>query len=175
VNIFVLSEDPAIAASMHCDQHLHKMILESAQMLSTAARARSFSSIYPWLYQSAYVNHPCTRWVAASNHNMLWLCELCIALDEQRSGPHASMDIIHAVRDLIQEDFPYASSKAVSEFIFAGPSYIGLRKSLSIPQKYQQYYIHKYRKWLDTPRPMSYKGRPLPEFLQEFSDTIPHL
>lgn len=36
MNIFVLDPNPAIAASLHCDQHLHKMILESAQMVSTA-------------------------------------------------------------------------------------------------------------------------------------------
>lgn len=38
MNIFVLSTDPAEAAEYHCDQHVVKMILEYAQLLSTAHR-----------------------------------------------------------------------------------------------------------------------------------------
>ena len=36
MNIFYLDRDPRIAAQMMCDKHVVKMILESAQMLSTA-------------------------------------------------------------------------------------------------------------------------------------------
>ena len=38
MNIFYLDKDPVIAAQMMCDKHVVKMILESAQMLSTAHR-----------------------------------------------------------------------------------------------------------------------------------------
>ena len=38
MNIFYLHEDPQVSAKMHCDKHVVKMILESAQMLSTAHR-----------------------------------------------------------------------------------------------------------------------------------------
>ena len=40
MNIFVLHQDPDIAAQYHCDKHVNKMIVESAQMLSTAIRLR---------------------------------------------------------------------------------------------------------------------------------------
>ena len=36
VNIFYLARDPAEAARAHCDKHVVKMILETAQLLSTA-------------------------------------------------------------------------------------------------------------------------------------------
>ena len=36
MNIFVLHEDPIIAAQMHCDKHCNKMIVEHAQMLAAA-------------------------------------------------------------------------------------------------------------------------------------------
>jgi hypothetical protein len=36
MNIFVLHEDPVIAAQMHCDKHCNKMIVEHAQMLAAA-------------------------------------------------------------------------------------------------------------------------------------------
>ena len=38
MNIFYLHEDPQISAKMHCDKHVVKMIIEYAQMLSTAHR-----------------------------------------------------------------------------------------------------------------------------------------
>ena len=38
MNIFYLDKAPEIAAQLHCDKHVVKMILESAQMLSTAHR-----------------------------------------------------------------------------------------------------------------------------------------
>jgi hypothetical protein len=36
MNIFVLDTDPILAAQAHCDTHVVKMILETAQLLSTA-------------------------------------------------------------------------------------------------------------------------------------------
>ena len=36
MNIFVLDQNPSIAASMMCDKHVVKMIVESCQLLSTA-------------------------------------------------------------------------------------------------------------------------------------------
>lgn len=41
MNIFFLSDDPFVAARMHCDKHLVKMIVETAQLLSTAHRLLS--------------------------------------------------------------------------------------------------------------------------------------
>ena len=38
MNIFILDEDPHVAAQMLCDKHVPKMIIESAQMLSTVHR-----------------------------------------------------------------------------------------------------------------------------------------
>ena len=38
MNIFVLHDDPVLAAQDQCDKHVVKMIVESAQMLSTVHR-----------------------------------------------------------------------------------------------------------------------------------------
>ena len=38
MNIFILDTDPIVAAQWQCDKHVVKMIVESAQMLSTAHR-----------------------------------------------------------------------------------------------------------------------------------------
>ena len=38
MNIFYLDKDPNVCANYHCDKHVVKMIVEYAQMLSTAHR-----------------------------------------------------------------------------------------------------------------------------------------
>ena len=38
MNLFYLHKDPVQSAEMHCDKHVVKMIIEYAQMLSTAHR-----------------------------------------------------------------------------------------------------------------------------------------
>ena len=38
MNIFYLDKNPKVAAEMHCDKHVIKMVLEYAQILSTAHR-----------------------------------------------------------------------------------------------------------------------------------------
>ena len=38
MNLFILDKDPVLAAQLQCDKHVVKMIVESAQMLSTVHR-----------------------------------------------------------------------------------------------------------------------------------------
>jgi hypothetical protein len=171
MNIFTLSPSysPQESARMHCDQHLHKMILESAQMLSTAFHMRGFKS--SWIYKPSYPKHPCTLWVSSSNHHILWLCELAEELENIRQELghpfHSSSDVIKYTKEYIQEDFPMASSHLAETFPFAGPAHLSLNQTLSVPEKYQRYYKYKHAAWLDKGLKMSYKDRPIPSFMQE--------
>lgn len=86
LNIFFLDYDPKLAAKYHCDQHVNKMILESAQMLSIAHHHRpsDISSELPlYKYSKTWVNHPCSKWVRLTRGNYDWLCELCFHLNEE--------------------------------------------------------------------------------------------
>ena len=48
MNIFVLDDDPAIAAQMMCDKHIPKMVTETFQMLGSALRRHgAFSKGHP--------------------------------------------------------------------------------------------------------------------------------
>ena len=38
MNLFILNENPVIAAQEQCDKHINKMVIESAQMLCTVHR-----------------------------------------------------------------------------------------------------------------------------------------
>lgn len=170
MNIFVLDPDPAIAASHHCDQHLHKMILESAQLVSTAMIQRQFN--IPGLYKPTHPNHPCSKWAAASNHNILWICELASELDSIRQslsncGSHASIGIIKLVQDYLESEFGFLTSNAHTPFVFAGPAIISIRPGSTIDH-YRQYYRKKHNNWLlDKGAGMTYKGRSVPDFMAD--------
>jgi hypothetical protein len=95
MNIFILDEDPVLCARYHCDRHVVKMILESAQMMCTAVGGP---------YKPTHINHPCNIWVRESIENFDWLYTMAIELGKEytfRYGKiHKSIDVIHKANDL---------------------------------------------------------------------------
>ena len=95
MNIFYLDHDTQKCAEMHNDKHVVKMILEYAQLLSTAHRildgvlstgvsaSGRKKTVYvladdrdTTLYSATHVNHPSAVWVRQSDANYMWLAEL---------------------------------------------------------------------------------------------------
>jgi hypothetical protein len=103
MNIFYLSKNPVEAAQMSCDKHVVKMILESAQLLSTCHRVldgieyydktKNGRKIKRWkhpnknmeavLYKAGWIKHPSTLWLFESAYNYLWLYQHMMALNEE--------------------------------------------------------------------------------------------
>ena len=89
MNIFVLDEDPAIAAQMMCDKHIPKMIVETFQMLGSALRRHGATDEQMPLTSKGtpliggYKHHPCTIWAGETKTNFVWLCLHGIALCEE--------------------------------------------------------------------------------------------
>ncbi len=85
MNIFYLDRNPVKAARLHCDKHVVKMILESAQMLCTAHRqldGDTYADAHN-LYKNAHINHPSTKWVRSGNLNYRYLYNLFVALCDE--------------------------------------------------------------------------------------------
>ena len=76
MNIFYLSSCPQEAAEAHCDKHVVKMVLESAQLLSSAHRVLDEDDAHPDLYKIAHKNHPSTIWTRSSKQHYDWLFRL---------------------------------------------------------------------------------------------------
>lgn len=106
MNIFVLDEDPMLAAQMHVDRHVVKMTQESADMLTCALKTHGVdygTNIDParWRHR----NHPCTKWAMETRANFRWLhcLALCLCREyEYRYGrpgkeQHAYYEIIRAM------------------------------------------------------------------------------
>ena len=84
MNIFYLSNCPQEAAEAHNDKHCVKMILESAQMLSTAHRELD-GDVPDILYKSTHKNHPSTIWARSSKQHYDWLFRLFRMLSAEYS------------------------------------------------------------------------------------------
>ena len=94
MNIFFLDFDVKKCAEYHCDKHVVKMILETAQLLCSAHHVTGGTAPY----KLSHKNHPCSIWVRESLSNYLYLCELGLALGEEytyRYGKkHKSVEVI---------------------------------------------------------------------------------
>ena len=121
MNIFVLDESPRISAEMMCDKHVVKMIIESAQMLSTSHRyvdgdefisySKNGRRIKRWshytdtpdskvrLHKSVMLNHPCTIWTRETAANYAWLAAHALALCDEYECRY---NRTHATRGLIE-------------------------------------------------------------------------
>lgn len=94
MNIFYVDHDPVKAAECLVDKHVVKMILESAQLLSTAHRlldgqqvpgkSKTGRNVKRWvlpdsrdteIYTATHVNHPSAVWTRTAVENYLWLVE----------------------------------------------------------------------------------------------------
>jgi hypothetical protein len=95
MNVFYLHQRSKECAQMHCDRHVIKMMLECAQLLSTAHRVLAgspgmlknkkgelvpYDYVHPWdledgtpfLYRAAHINHPCSKWVREAHGNYMY-------------------------------------------------------------------------------------------------------
>jgi hypothetical protein len=96
MNIFLLDWDVKKCAQYHCDKHVVKMILETAQLLCGVHHTTNSTNQVP--YKLSHKNHPCSIWARESITNYLYLCELGLELCEEytyRYGKrHKSQDVI---------------------------------------------------------------------------------
>jgi len=102
MNIFYLHKNPKDCAEMHLDKHVVKMIIEYAQLMSTAHRVLDGQEYFDltsngrkikrWrvsderegqLMKASHINHPSAIWTRASDLNYIWLYTMwCHLLDE---------------------------------------------------------------------------------------------
>jgi len=111
MNIFVLDENPIVAARMHCDKHVPKLCVETAQMMASALRRHGatdeqmpIAKTTGKAYKGGYHNHPCTIFVGDTQQNFIWTAHLGIALCHQYTyryqKMHACSSAIHQMAEL---------------------------------------------------------------------------
>ena len=140
MNIFYLDHNPKRCAQMHCDKHVLKMIIEYAQLMSTAHRVLDGYDGLD-LMKATHANHPSGIWVRASKTNYKWLYKMwCWLLKEYtyRYGKtHACSRLIEPLADppanIRKTKFIEPTPAMPEEFIIAGDSLTS----------YRSYYVNR--------------------------------
>jgi hypothetical protein len=183
MNIFYLDHDVIKCAEMHNDKHCVKMILEYAQLLSTAHRVLDgvlsvgvglsgrkkttyvlADSIDTAIYSATHINHPSAVWVRQSDKNYDWLFSLFQALMDEYTHRYGK---VHACSRLemwlarIPKNIPWAP---FTEPPPAMPDICKVKNdSIS---SYRNYYI------MNKTNLANWKNRPIPEW---YNDNTPRI
>jgi len=123
VNIFLTDPDPLQCAINLDDKRVNKMLLETAQLLSSAINIRT-GSVQRGLYRNTHVNHPCAVWTRSSRRAFMWMLVHGFSLadeyayryntrrrdksllDNSRYHEHSCLRILDTVFSLRNEVFP---------------------------------------------------------------------
>lgn len=177
MNIFVLSSNVNKIACWQIDKHCVKMILESAQMLSSAHRyldgkitlgtSKTGRSVKRYalpddreavLYGMTHVNHPSTVWTRATTLNYRWHYKLFIAMLNEYEYRYGKKHACWKLEPYLK-NFPNNISKG--EFTLPTPAMDEkyLIKN-NIIESYRNYYIQgksHLAKWTKREKPKWYK------------------
>lgn len=102
MNIFILHKDIQQNAQYHSDQHVRKMILETAQLLSFCLHRfgakEGFKKDKIYKYSKSHGEHPCAKWVYESTKNYRYLANLgihlCIEYNYRFGKVHATTEVM---------------------------------------------------------------------------------
>ncbi len=108
MNIFFLDHDPQLAAQFQCNKHVVKMILESAQLLSTVHHLKNKKDIkfLEKIYMPTHEKHPCTLWLLESKEHYLWLAKHAIFLCEEYEYRYEKIHKSKAIIILCYKNIP---------------------------------------------------------------------
>ena len=149
MNVFYLHENPKICAEMHLDKHCVKMLVEYAQIMSTAHRELDIISknslMDVTLYKSTHKNHPTNVWVRQSKENYEWLYEMWLCLHKEyqiRYGEHKYHKSVAKLKSILKRPPMHISDNEFTEPTQAMPDDV---KDDCTVTAYRDYYI-KYKK-----------------------------
>ena len=151
MNLFVLDEDPAVAAEYHCDKHVVKMILETAQILSTVHRKYGYDG--DELYRKTHANHPCTVWAGESTENYRWAHDLFVALCDEYTLRYGRVHASQRLVEPLAEPPAGVSHGKLTPFAQAMPEDV---RGDNAVEAYRRYYMtHKatIARWAHGPKP----------------------
>ena len=153
MNIFVLDQNIRKCAEYHCDKHVIKMILESAQMLSSVVRIQG----HDIGYKLTHKNHPCTIWARESLSNYLWLLQLTEDLNSEYRYRY-NKEVNHKSYDMVKTlPIPNLPAIGLTPFAQAMPEQY---KNKNTVQAYRSYYLNEKSnilQWTKREPPFFYK------------------
>jgi hypothetical protein len=177
MNIFYLDPNPERCAQQHLDKHVVKMILEYAQLLSTAHRmvdgeqytalTNGGRKIQRWrlndpdqeklLFKASHVNHPSAIWARSGVKQYTWLYSLLAELCKEYTHRYGKHHKVEREGLLLQLAMP---PKKIYHDVFWSDPTPAMPDECKIVgdalKSYHTYYIEKKRsfaKWTNRPMP----------------------
>ena len=154
MNIFVLDNDPYVAAQMMCDKHVVKMILEGCQMLSTVHSLDVVQYNKPKLYKPCFHNHPCTIWARASKSNYYWLANHTYELTNEYTSRYGKVHKSTSMAQWFIHNAPSNLPNTIcTKFAQAMPD---VYKNTDAVKAYRAYYVgdkRRFAKWSNGKTP----------------------
>ena len=178
MNIFYLDKDPKTCAEMHCDKHVVKMIIEYAQLMSTAHRVldgdpyegktANGRRIARWrhpiekmentLYKASHIKHPSNLWVRASQNHYNWLYEMWTHLCDEYTHRYGKIhETDRKLRDMLSSAPMQIDVEPYVDPYLAMPDDV---KQTNVVEAYKNYYINykkDFAKWTKRPVPQFMK------------------
>lgn len=135
MNIFVTSPSPIESAKFLDDKRVVKMVLETAQMLSTAITECGGTGFY----KTTHRNHPCSVWARTSSTNYDWLRRHFKALCKEYALRYGKTHKCESYMQDIQEGLRYIPFGELTDF----PNCTTYKKE-EIHTAYQRYLNDKW-------------------------------
>lgn len=182
MNLFVLSKDPVESAQLQCDKHVVKMIVESAQMLSTAHRmldgtlekresSTGKTTVKYWslpderentFYKAVHMHHPCTVWTTLSNNNYTWhwvhFAALCDEYKYRYGKVHATDKLLREPLRSLPQNIPVGYLTQQPLAMKANPECMNENDVVGSYRKFYQTKQHRFK--------MAWTKRDIPEWFK---------
>lgn len=177
MNIFILSWCFKECAAFHFDKHVVKMIIELAQILSTAhfiLNEEEAKRLRPNIYKATHKNHPCCKWIVEHVNNYNFTLGLAFALCDEYTyryeKVHKTLEVLKSLSQNIPV-YPHLSEDEEVNLKFVGPHFV-TQPALAMPDNfkikgdaiysYMLYYHSDKKKHI-----RSWKKRGQPEWFNE--------
>ena len=170
MNIFILHYNPKICAQLHCDKHVVKMILETAQLLYTCLWVMGLE--YGCMdnvindapltqkgtkgYRATHKKHPCALWLCESVGNYEWLCTMGKELCREYTYRYGKIHSTEVHIDWLTTHCPNITEIKMTKFKQAMPD---IYKNNDPITAYKSYYNGEksFAKWTKRPIPKWFK------------------
>lgn len=151
MNIFYTDSDPKKCAANHCKVHVRKMIVEYAQLLSTAHHVIDGEYAIEGIYKKTHENHPCAIWVRQSTAHYYWLYDLLEALcDIYEANTGKTHKTAEKLKILLEAPFGLRPKPFV-EPPQCMPELYMCKDTITA---YKTYLFHKYMEWQSREKPI---------------------
>ena len=168
MNIFILDKSPVVSAQLQCDKHVVKMIIEYAQLMSTAHRGldgdlyedRTANNrrIKRWrlndsnmenvLYKASHINHPSNIWIRSSDSHYQFVYDMFVALCNEYTHRYGKTHLTEEkLKDILQH---LPNNIASADFVDppqAMPDDVKTHDAIDAYQNYYRVYKKDFAKW----------------------------